>query len=59
MKNEIKDRSGKVLFITEQVNNKLNIADAKGEHFCCIEHDGEKLNIKDKSDKIVDHSLKS
>ena len=53
MKQEIKDPSGKVLFTAEVAGNRLNINSATGQKVCCIEHDGEKLQIKDDQDQVL------
>ena len=53
MKNEIKDKSDKVLFTAEPQDNKLNIHDGHGKKICCLEHDGSKLQIKDAQDKVI------
>jgi|GEM_PF-6073804 hypothetical protein len=53
MTQEIKDKSGKVLFTAEQSGSKLNINDEKGKKFCCVEHTGSKLQVKDSNDKVL------
>ena len=53
MKSEIKDESGKVLFTAEVEGKKLNVYNKSGKKFCCIEHDGSKLKIKDAEDKVI------
>lgn len=53
MKNEIKDKSGKVLFTAEDSGNKLNINDRNGNKICCLEHSGSKLQVKDARDKVL------
>lgn len=53
MTQEIKDKSGNVLFTTEPSGSKLNINDEKGRKFCCVEHTGSKLQVKDSNDKVL------
>lgn len=53
MKTEIKDQSGKVLFTAEASGNKLNIHNQQGAKLCCLEHDGQKLQLKDAQDKVL------
>lgn len=53
MKTEIKDPSGKVLFTAEGSGNRLNIHNQQGAKLCCLEHDGQKLQLKDAQDKVI------